>query len=854
MPVSLKRPAKVLSSLAMFLVVSVLAGVLVAGLFVPFAGLAGVTGQAAAGELENLPAELETPPQAERSKVLLGNGEVLTYFYDENRIYVPLDKIAPVMVQAQLAIEDHRFYEHGAMDLIGTLRAFVRTSSGDTQGGSTLTQQYVKMVLVESCELDQACIARMIQSSGIEGYQRKIKELRYALALEEKLDKNQILERYLNIAYYGQGAYGVEAAARHYFNTTAAKLTLPQAAMLAGLVQNPNQVNPVTNPGAAHDRRDVVINKMAEYGMITPAQVKEAKATKFDEKNVQKTRNGCVGSRYPFICDYVRRTLLQAPSLGKTPEEREDALKRGGLTIETAIDPDVQDMAQKRLSKVVSPTDPIISTMNMIQPGTGLILAMAQSRPVMGDNAKKGETYYNYSASPTLGGAEGYQAGSTFKAFTAAAALEKGIPTNKKYDAKKTINLKGRSFQTCEGRAKLDNWKVSNSTGANGVMDMHRAMQMSVNTYFAQLVLQVGLCRTTEMAEKLGIESTGRDEREGHEGETRDLVDYYQYIPAFTLGSVEISPISMAEAYATFAARGIHCDPIIIRKITKPDGKEIQAPSANCKRVLEKDVADGVNSLLSGVINKGTGRRAAVDDGRPQAGKTGTIDSNEAVWFSGYTPEAAGVAMIAIDKRQKPFIRGKKGFRSRGVKGFKLESGESLEGSGSGDAGQEIWKPTMERYLKDKPKTKFKKPSKEIETGKMVPMPGLAGLTIAEATTKLEDAGFTVVRDRVYSDTVPAGDFIGFSQYGGKVREFSTIYILFSAGRDPAKVRAEREAEEKAEREAEERRRREEERKKRQEQEQEEQKQDEEKKEDDKKPGDNKKPTEQTQKQEEGDG
>ncbi|GAB3739040.1 transglycosylase domain-containing protein [Microlunatus parietis] len=691
-----------------------LAGALVAGLFIPVAGLAGVTGQAAAEEVADLPAELDTPPQAERSKVLLGNGEVLTYFYAQNRVYVPLDKIAPVMIQAQLAIEDHRFYEHGAMDLTGTLRAFLRTSSGDTQGGSSISQQYVKMVLVESCDLDQACIAQVTQASGTAGIQRKIRELRYAIALEEKFSKDEILERYLNIAYYGQGAYGVQAAARHYFGTTADQLTLPQAAMLAGLVQNPNQVNPVSSPDAAIERRDFVINRMAELRMINAKQVREAKATKFDESQVQKTRNGCVGSRYPFICDYVRRTLLQSPSLGKTEKEREHTLLRGGLTIETAIDPDVQDMAQKRLSKVVSPTDPIISTMNMIQPGTGLILAMAQSRPVMGTNSKKGETYYNYSVSPSLGGAEGYQAGSTFKAFTAAAALERGIPMSKTYDAKKTINLKDRSFRTCEGRSKIGKWKVSNSTNANGKMDMNKAIQMSVNTYFAQLVLQVGLCRTTEMAEKLGIESTGKDEREGHEGEIRDLVDYYQYNPSFTLGSVEISPISMAEAYATFAARGIHCDPTIIKKVTNPARKELEVPDGNCKRVLDKDVADGMNRLLSSVITKGTGKRAAIKDGRPQAGKTGTIDSNEAVWFAGYTPEAAGVAMIAIDKRQKPFIRGKKGFRSRGVKGFKLESGERLEGSGSGDAGQEIWKPTMERYLKDEPKTKFKKPPKKL--------------------------------------------------------------------------------------------------------------------------------------------
>src|SRR5690606_7368693 len=271
----------------------------------------------------------------------------------------------------------------------------------------------------------------------------------------------------------------------------------------------------VTAPDAASERRDFVINRMAELRMITAKQAKAAKATKFDEDKVSKARNGCVGSRYPFICDYVRRTLLQTPSLGKNEKEREETLKRGGLTIRTAIDPKVQDMAQKRLSKVVSPTDPIISTMNMIQPGTGLILAMAQSRPVMGDNAKKGETYYNYSASPSLGGAEGYQAGSTFKAFTAAAALEKGIPLSKVYDAKKTMNFKGRRFKTCEGTSKLEKWKVSNSTGTHNEMDMNKAAQMSVNTYFAQLVLDVGLCRTTKMAKKLGIESTGKDTRPG---------------------------------------------------------------------------------------------------------------------------------------------------------------------------------------------------------------------------------------------------------------------------------------------------------------------------------------------------
>src|SRR5918992_1223801 len=337
-----RRLGSVAYSLVMFVIVSVLAGVLVAGLFVPFVGMAGVSGRAAASELDNLPADLATPAPATRSKVLLGNGKILAYFYDENRIPVRLSKIAPVMRQGQLAIEDHRFYEHGALGFKGTVRALIRnTTSEDVQGGSSITQQYVKMVQVEACTAkgDTQCV----KDAQAPTLQRKIRELRYAIALEKKFTKDQILERYLNIAYYGRGAYGVESAARYYYSTSASKLTLPQAAMLAGLVQNPDTVNPVRNESAALDRRDVVLNRMTELKLITAQQAQKAKKDSFDEKKISPTRNGCVGTRYPFLCDYVRETLKNTPSLGKTVEDRENMIKRGGLTIQTAIDSKSQD-------------------------------------------------------------------------------------------------------------------------------------------------------------------------------------------------------------------------------------------------------------------------------------------------------------------------------------------------------------------------------------------------------------------------------------------------------------------------------------------------------------------------------
>src|SRR4051794_25200691 len=580
MPFSPNRAGSVAYSLVMFTIVSVLAGVLIAGLFVPMAGLMGVGSKAAADELNNLPAELATPIPPTRSKVLMANGRTLAYFYDENRIYVPLNKIAPVMRQAQLAIEDHRFYEHGALDVKGTLRALVRNTANDgvTQGGSSITQQYIKMVQIEACQAkSDADCTKEVQAATVE---RKVRELRYAIALEKRLTKDQILERYLNIAYYGEGAYGVEAAARHYFSTTAAKLSLAQASLLAGLVQNPDANNPVRNPGAALDRRDVVLNRMAELTMITPDQVARAKKVSFDKKLVKPTPNGCVGTRYPFLCDYVYRTLLNTPSLGKTVEERENAVKRGGLTIQTAIDPKTQDLAQKRVSSVVGAKDPLISTMNMIQPGTGLIVAMAQSRPVMGAKAKKGQTYWNLAVDPAMGGIQGYQAGSTFKAFTAAAALEKGIPLSKRYNAAATMNFSGRPFDSCSGRTHVyGKWNVKNSTGTNGNMNMYKGAAMSVNTYFVQLEMNTGMCRVTKMAKKLGVKLGTPD---------RDIVDYYQHTPSFTLGSVEVSPLPMAEAYATFAARGIHCSPIIIESVTTRTKKKLEVPDGNCQRVMSK--------------------------------------------------------------------------------------------------------------------------------------------------------------------------------------------------------------------------------------------------------------------------
>ncbi len=758
-----RRAGTLLYAGTMFVVVSAVMGLLAAGLVVPFAAMAGTGSQTAAESLELLPEELETPPQPERSRVLANDGSVLAYFYDENRVLVELDDIAPVMRQAQIAIEDHRFYEHGAIDVTGTLRAFLQNAAGgSTQGGSSITQQYVKMVQVEKAKAngDEAGILAAQEQT----YGRKFQEMRYAIALEQRLSKDEILENYLNIAYYGDGAYGVEQAAQHYFGVSARDLDLAQAAMLAGLVQNPAATDPTLYPERAVERRDVVINRMLSLGSVSQQAAEEALATEWDPDGVEPPPNGCLGTEFPFLCDYVRRTLLQNEALGKTADERESMLLRGGLTIETEIDKATQRIAEEAIADLIDPEDPVISTMTMVQPGTGLIMAMAQSRPEMG--TEPGETYYNYGVEASLGGAEGFQAGSTFKAFTAAAALEQGIAMDRRYDSPEVMDFSGEEFESCEGTVEVpDGYRPRNSTRSGPDMAMDYAMEWSVNTYFLQLARDAGMCNVTEMMDKVGVQlSTGED------------MTSQSSIFSLPLGSVDVTPLSMTEAYATFAADGEHCRPVIVSAITSRDGQEMKVPDAGCEQVMDADVARGVTSLLEGVMSA-TGAPARIGGGHHIAGKTGTTDSTEAVWFCGYSPEVAGCASIAVDKTSDFWDD-----RRRSLEGLRLpESRNVLQGSGGGDAGAQIWKPAMTEALAGKDRTPFRNTSRSVRRGEQVDVPSVRGMSANRAEQTLEAAGFTV-RRREVSSTSPAGTYLGASPTGQAERG-STIYLDFSAGR-----------------------------------------------------------------------
>jgi membrane peptidoglycan carboxypeptidase len=623
------RPTTVAGAARRFLLllgVGGLAGVLVAGLVLPVTGALGLAARSSAEAFQQLPSELVTHPQPQRSVILDADGNVITTFFEQNRVYVGLDQIAPVMKQAMLAIEDARFYQHGPIDLQGTSRSAVRNIvTGEiTGGGSTLTQQYVKNVLVSQAETPEQRAAAKAPNVA-----RKIRELRLAIAAERQFTKDEILERYLNISYYGGGAHGIEAAARHFFSVGAGELNLTQAATLAGLVQAPSKYSPSRNPSAAIGRRNIVLTRMADVGMITQADAAKARQEPLNLA-VTQTPNGCGDTEASFFCQYVWNDLRAWEGLGADPDEREQAVLRGGLTIKTTLDPKVQGAAQKAISDRVSPTDRAIGAIAMVEPGTGKIKGIAQSRP-FGTDKGAGQSMINYAVDVDRGGAVGPQPGSTMKVFVLAAAIQQGIPLSTTIDAPLTINMDG-PFRTCNGFVR-DRWPVRSSTGT-GVLNIWQGTFMSNNTFYAQLEQRTGLCDPVKIATAAGLTQTDGSP--------------LQQVKSFVLGVDQVSPLGIAEAYATFAAEGVHCDSIAVTEILDRDGKQLPVRSPNCTPIMEKAHAQTVTAVLQGVMTQGTGRPAQI--GRPAAGKTGTTNDTRSVWFTGYTPQlAASVTVADVD-------------------------------------------------------------------------------------------------------------------------------------------------------------------------------------------------------------
>jgi membrane peptidoglycan carboxypeptidase len=734
-------------------VVAAVAGLLVAGLALPFVGTAGVAAKATAESFTSLPADFQAQPQAQRSVVLDAQGGQLAVFYDENRVYVPLEAIAPVMQQAVIAIEDARFYEHGPIDLQGTARALVTNLStgGVAQGGSTLTQQYVKNVLLTQAESDEERQAAVETS-----YARKLRELRLAMAAEEQFTKDQILERYLNIAYFGGGAYGIEAAAQRFFSVSAKDLTLVQAATLAGLVQSPSNYDPELYPERAAARRNQVLTAMVNESQAITAEEAAAAAAEPLTLTPTSPTNGCITSYAPFFCDYVYRELLDWEGLGATPEEREQAVRRGGLLVRTTLQPTEQAAAVAAVQKYVAPADDAIAALAVVEPGTGNITALTHSRLY---GSGDGRTFLNYATDYDRGGSMGFQNGSTMKVFVLAAAIQQGIPLGTKINSPGSFTQR-KAMKTCEGSVG-DAWPVKNYDGKAGSYDLRTGTWRSVNTFFAQLEERTGICDPATIAAEGGL-STARGE---------PLLQ----VKSFVLGANEVSPLGMAEAYAMFAANGVHCDSVAITSITTPNGTALPVPSANCAQVIDKRVAQGVTQVLAGVIDgPDSGRTGAkMTLGRPAAGKTGTTDAAKAVWFIGYTPQRSAAVAVSDPEEPKPLD----GIVLNGVR-YREACGGCIPGP--------IWKTAMQQIMDPLPVVGFDAPDPAAVSGAAATVPDVRGLAGAEAVATLQAAGFEAVVAGEVPSTAPAGTAVSTDPPSGS-RFFSggTVRVFVSSGQAP---------------------------------------------------------------------
>ncbi|WBB51657.1 transglycosylase domain-containing protein [Verrucosispora sp. WMMA2044] len=645
-----------LSRLFTVVLTGVLAGLVLAVAALPGNLLLGFAAKAALGNYAALPEALRTPATPQRSYLYANDGKTLiTTFYDVNRTDVALAEIAPVMRQAIVAAEDRRFYDHGGVDLRGMLRAVVsNVTEGSGQGGSTLTMQYVRNVL--KTDPNRTAEERAAATEPTIG--RKLQEIRYANALEQRLGKDEILNRYLNIAYFGSGAYGVAAASQRYFSKAPADLTLAEAALLAGLVQSPEAYSPIDGDAdAALERRGYVLDSMVETGAITADQAAEARAEKLT-LDPSEQANGCAataGGRdgWGFFCDYLRRWWVAQPEFGDTVQEREQALRRGGYTVVTTLDPKIQATAQRQATGIYGYDNPRAVPIAAVEPGTGRVLAMAVNRHYSLDGNPDGQVNYPNTVNPLISGGAGvagYQAGSTFKLFTMLAALESGRTLSTGFDAPSRLPTRyaAEGEGSCDGR-----WCPANANPEwmDGYRMMWDGFGRSVNTYFVWLAEQVGPEKVVEMAQRLGI--TFRAESDADFAEN-DAADW----GAFTLGVAATTPLDLANAYATVAAEGTYCAPLPVVSVTAPDGQRLPVGDPDCREVLDPDVARAATDAARcpvgqqsafGQCNGGTATAVnRILDGRPVAGKTGSSDQAATESFVGYTPQVA-VAGIAAN-------------------------------------------------------------------------------------------------------------------------------------------------------------------------------------------------------------
>ncbi|ODQ93976.1 transglycosylase/D,D-transpeptidase PonA2, partial [Mycolicibacterium holsaticum] len=751
---------------------ALLASVLAAALMFPVVGGIGLVSNRASDVVANGSAQLVEGEVPQVSTMVDAKGNVIAWLYSQRRFEVSSEDIANTMKLAIVSIEDKRFAEHNGVDWQGTLTGLSGYLSGnlDTRGGSTIEQQYVKnyqLLVIAQTEAERRAAIETTPA-------RKLREIRMALTLDKTFTKPEILTRYLNLVSFGNGAFGVQDAAQTYFGVDASDLDWEQAALLAGLVQSTSTLNPYTNPDGALARRNVVLDTMIEN---IPEEAAALRAAKEKPLGIlpqpKELPRGCIaaGDR-AFFCDYALEYLARA---GISKEQ----VAKGGYLIKTTLDPDIQAPVKAAVNQFADPERAgVASVMSVIRPGkeSHPVLAMASSR-TYGLNTDAEETMQ-----PQPFSLVGDGAGSIFKVFTVAAAMEMGMGINAQLDAPARFQAKGLGTGGARGCPPAT-WCVENAGNYRGSMNVTDALATSPNTAFAKLISQIGVPRAVDMAVKLGLRSyalpgTARDyDPESNES----LADFVkrQNIGSFTLGPIEVNPLELSNVAATLASGGMWCPPNPIAEVVDRHGEQVSVTTETCEQV----VPDGLANTLANALSKddqgaGTAAGAAGSVGwnLPMSGKTGTTEAHRSSGFLGFTNHLAGANYI-YDDSSSPGSLCSFPLRKCGGDGNLYGGNEPARtwfaamkpiATIFGDVNLP---PTDPRYVDGAPGSR---------------VPSVAGLSQDTARQRLRDAGFQVANDATpVNSSSSYGTVVGTSPAGQTVPG-SIITLQISNGIPPA--------------------------------------------------------------------
>lgn len=777
-----------LGGLAGLVGLSAVAGVLITATVTPAIAVSGAAASSAITMFDNLPSVLQIDDLMQPTTLMYSDGTTqLATFFDQNRSPVKFDQIATVMYDSILSSEDPRFYDHGGVDLIGTTRAVLSNlkGGGETQGGSSISQQYVKNILVQQCEWNaktdeesQACFYKVTNADADKGgLERKLQEMRYAIALEQQYSKQDILLGYLNIANFGGTTYGIDAAAKRYFGVPASQLSLAQSATLAGIVQNPNTYridlpdgtttdssgNPLNSAADGYSltkkRQTYVLDRLLTDGKITQEQHDQAVAEPITPHVTEAVQGCAAAGGAAYFCQWVVSVIKTDPAFGATEDDRMMALRRGGLKIITTLDPNLQGSAAATMADYVPSSiegmDLGATSVNL-QTSTGRILAIAQNTKFSESAATSNDPNYSslvYAGDQTNGRSTGFNAGSTFKLFTLIDWLEKGNSVNAQ------VNGVNRTFKrftnTCSGDwVNNDNWRINNFSGGGFYGTPMQFTAQSLNSGYLAMAEKLDLCDIGKVATKMGVLDTFAN------------APVKMNSASEIIGSDAVSPLAMAGAYATVANNGIYCQPQGIDKVLDSAGNELpdKKPKRTCNQVITPQVAATAAYALKGVMaGGGTGSAANPRDGSQLIGKTGTheqynswmIESSTAVTTTVWVGNSNGLNDIFNNY-------------ANGTQVSNLRY----------PVARDIQARANELY----PPGNFPDPDSNLIKTVYVNLPNVVGMTLDQARQTLTNAGFQVtVGDPVDSDA--ATDIVAAQNPGaGSVASGTSVTINASNG------------------------------------------------------------------------